>query len=173
MLDEVSGHFDLLISAIVVLIVAGAGFLTNQRREKREFTQTLLGRVLSDEHLARADFLIHQYMVDCHKKGMPTCCTGISADDLPAELQEAIRMTMNYYQQIAISCQSGILDHHFVLQVWGVHIHRTVTFFLDYIEEMRRDSDRPALYAELEAFALGAAAAYDDRHQNTRRRPAV
>ena len=166
MLDEfVDGHFDLVVSAIVVLLVAAGGFISNQRRERREFTQNLLGKVLDEEHLANADYIIHKLMMDNPgTQEAPGVCSE-SVKELSDELRKAIRIELNHYQQIAISYRRGILDRKLVLSVRAVHIHRMYLFFQDYVEQMRRDLDRPALYAELEAFALEDCALHDTVRQ--------
>jgi hypothetical protein len=157
-------HGDVIIPVITVVTLAVAGFITNQRRERREFTQRLMATVLEQEHLAHADYLIYQFMMQAHgpeADGPPRKCP---VKDLQDTLQEAIRMTLNYYQMVAASFQRGILDRKFVLRVRGAYMRRLFLYFEDHINETRRGLGRPELYRELEILVRREAARYEARN---------
>jgi len=130
-----------LVSVIVALVIAVIGFAKNQKRLRREFTQTIMLQRLSNPDLAKATQLVGKLVAA--KKHYP----------IEPENDEEDRifvMLLSYYEFVAIGYYQKDLDRKTVKRQAQKAMKAAFEVAKEYILARRAVLGRDRLYIELE-----------------------
>lgn len=133
-----------LLSLIVIVVSAYAGFKVNQRRERRSHTLNVFMQFSTNENLAEADAMLAERL---------STEEPIREPETP-ELGAALMQMLDHYELIATAYRLGILDRVAVRHLRGGAMCRAYRLAEPYILDRREGLVRPELYGDLEVATL-------------------
>jgi len=129
-----------LVSLIVVVVLAYAGFVANQKRERRSHTLNVLIQFSTSETLGKADRAAAQILE----------AGTLLPSELPDDQEATLMQLLDHYELVATAYNTGILDRPTVRHVRGGAMRRAFRLCEPYIRAHRDRLQRPELYLNLE-----------------------
>lgn len=145
-MDVISQHaeaFATLLSVAVALLLAWFGFRENQRRERMEYTVSVLLERFRNEHVRTARRILYERL----DNDLPVRREDFSE----AEFHDVMNL-LAFYEFIAISTYQRRLDLPTIRRLSGNSIKRGYNGCREMVRERRESFGRPGMFRELERF---------------------